>query len=265
MLVISAPNAASADADKGTKNSTASLEEPKAAYLGLTLAPLHPALATHLSDVIGKGRGVLVTDVMGGSPAYKAGIGIHDILVSYETQDLYSAEQLVKLVQNDKPDHEVTIGFVHRGALKETKIRLEQSPAREVARRQTALRLPFDDLIPESFGWLRNGALGNVTFKEDKAESPWNAFQSLTIKKMDGKRFEASIEYRDQDGKAIAREFTGTREEIRKSIEQDDTLPDHARSHLLRGLGQQSPSDLVPRTLGGTWDQPLQDGQAAEF
>jgi hypothetical protein len=264
LLAFSVPNAASADADKATKNPLAT-DEPKGGYLGLALAPLHPALATHLSDVIGKGRGILVTDVVGGSPADKAGIGIHDILVSYEKQDLYSAEQLVKLVQNDKPDQEVMIGFVHRGVLKETKIRLEQSPQREVARRETSLRLPFDDLIPESFGWLRNGSLGNVTFKEDKAEAPWKSFQSLTIKKMDGKRFKASIDYRGAGGKTLSREFTGTREEIRKSIEQDDTLPDHARSHLLRSLDQQAPFDLVPRTLGGTWNQPSQNGPAAEF
>lgn len=265
LLAFSIPKAASADGDKGAQKSPASTEESKGAYLGLALAPLHPALATHLSNVIGKGRGVLVTDVVGGSPAYKAGIAIHDILVSYEKQDLYSAEQLVKLVQNDKPDHEVLIGFVHRGELKEAKIRLEPSPSREVARQHTSFRLPFDDLIPESFGWLRNGSPGNVTFNEDKAESPWKSFQSLTIKKMGGKRFEAAIEYRDQGGKTISREFTGTREEIRKSIEQDDTLPDDARSHLLRSLDQQSPFDLVPKTRGGRWDQPSQDGTAAEF
>ena len=129
LFAISIPSAASADGDKA-QNPATSTEKSKGAYLGLSLAPLHPALATHLADVIGKGRGVLVTDVVSGSPAYKAGIGLHDILVSYEKQDLYSAEQLVKLVQNDKPDREVVIGFVHRGELKEAKIRLEPSPSR---------------------------------------------------------------------------------------------------------------------------------------
>jgi membrane-associated protease RseP (regulator of RpoE activity) len=264
LLAISIPSAASAEADKGAQNPATS-EKSKGAYLGLSLAPLHPAVAAHLSDVIGKGRGVMVTNVVGGSPAYQAGIGLHDIVVSYDKQDLYSAEQLVKLVQIDRPDREVVIGFVHRGQLKEAKIRLEASPLQEVARQQTSFRLPFDDLLPESFGWLRNGSLGSVMFKEDKAESPWKSIQSLTIRKTGGKQFEASIEYRAQDGKTMSREFSGTRAEIRKSVEQDDELPNEVRSHLLRSLDQQSPFELIPGAPGGRWDQPSRNEPAAEF
>jgi hypothetical protein len=113
--------------------------------------------------------------------------------------------------------------------------------------------------------WLRNGSLGNVMFKADKAESPWKSFQSLTIRKTGGKQFEASIEYRAQDGKTISREFKGTREAIRNAIEQDDELTNDARSHLLRSLDQQSPFELAPKASGGRWDQPSRNEPAAEF
>ncbi|MEZ6081498.1 MAG: PDZ domain-containing protein [Pirellulaceae bacterium] len=56
-------------------------------------------LTSHLPEVSGEGRGVLVADVMDDSPVAKAGLRKHDVLVRYDDQDLYSPEQLVKRVQ----------------------------------------------------------------------------------------------------------------------------------------------------------------------
>jgi membrane-associated protease RseP (regulator of RpoE activity) len=179
LLAFSVHNATSADADNGSEKPSAAAEaDAKGPYLGVALGPVHPALASHLSDVIGKGRGVLVTDVVAGSPAQKAGISEHDILISYDKQDLYSPEQLAKLVQNDKVDREVAIVFVHQGKLTEAMIHLAEAPAKDVARSRTAYRLPLDELIPfERFGWSQRGSRRNVTFKDDKAGSPWKSFQ----------------------------------------------------------------------------------------
>jgi membrane-associated protease RseP (regulator of RpoE activity) len=267
LLAFSVHNAASADADKGTKKSTTATEaDAKGPYLGVALGPVHPALASHLADVIGKGRGVLVTNVVAGSPAEKAGVKEHDILVSYDKQDLYSPEQLAKLVQNDKVDRDVAIAFVHQGTLTKAMIHLEEAPAKDVTRNHTSFRLPLEDLMPfERFGWSQKGPRPNVMFKDDKSASSWKSLQSLSLKKVDGDRFEASIEYRDQDGKTVTREFTGTRTEIRKTIEQDEKLPDDARNHLLRSIDQQSPFGFFLQPQTGSWNRDSEDRGAAEF
>jgi hypothetical protein len=42
-------------------------QSSKTAYLGLGVAPMHPALTRQLPDVIGKGQGVLVAEITKGS------------------------------------------------------------------------------------------------------------------------------------------------------------------------------------------------------
>jgi hypothetical protein len=267
LLAFSVHNAASADTGNETKKPSAVSEaDSKAPYLGVVLGPVHPALASHLADVTGKGRGVLVTEVGADSPAHHAGIGEHDILVSYDKQDLYSPEQLAKLVQNDKVDRDVAVAFVHQGKLKEAMIHLEEAPAKDIARSHTSLRLPLDEFIPfERFGWSPRGPRPNMTFKGDKSLSPWKSFQSLTLKKVDGDRFQASIEYRDPNGKSVTREFTGTRVELRNAIEQDQKLPEDARNHLLRSLDQQSPFGFLVEPREGDWKRESDDKEAADF
>ena len=85
------------------------------ARLGIGVSPLPELLTSHLPDVIGKGRGVLVSEVVADSPAAKAGLQKHDVLVRYGDQDLYSPEQLVKRVRNDAPGNEVQIEYVRAG------------------------------------------------------------------------------------------------------------------------------------------------------
>ena len=51
------------------------------ASLGIAVSSMPEVLTSHLGEVIGDGRGVLVAEVMQGSPAEKAGLKKHDILV----------------------------------------------------------------------------------------------------------------------------------------------------------------------------------------
>lgn len=217
-------------APEGAKNTA----EP---YLGLGVAPMHPALTSQLKDVIGNGQGVLVAEVVQGSPAEKAGLQAHDILVRYDQQKVYSPEQLVKLVRNDQPGQEVRIGYVRGGKLQETTVKLGDSPVRQSARGRTPFRLPLIDRFTRAGSEQR--AQQNATEARQQVRTPWTTLKSLTITKLDDGRYRAEIEYRDQDQKALQRKYEGTREEIRKAIEADKDLPEDERTHLLRSLDQQ--------------------------
>jgi len=85
-LLIPAVAGAQPAKDQGQIDSGAKIPTTEP-YLGVGAVPLHPALTAQLPEVTGKGRGVLVANVMKGSPAEHAGLKVHDILISYDKQD----------------------------------------------------------------------------------------------------------------------------------------------------------------------------------
>lgn len=227
------------------------------AYLGLGVGPLHPTLAAQLPEVTGKGRGVLVEHVMKESPAAKAGLKQHDVLISYDKQELYSPEQLVKLVRNDEPGREVSLSYVRAGQVRETTLTLGEVPLRDPVRR-TVRRIPPDQR-PELRGRAEQRQRMERRERERQNDPrPWATFKSLTITKTDDGLYKVEIDFRDKDEKLLHREYVGSREEIRQAIEEDKALPDAERKHLLRSLDQQAPAAALrfqwPRRWGEFFD-----------
>lgn len=224
------------------------------AFCGLGIAPLSPVLTAQLPDVMSGGRGIVVADVMKDSPAEKAGLKVHDIVLRYDGQDVYSPEQLVKLVRNDKPGREVVISYVRAGKTAETKMTLAATAVTADVR-NNAGRNPDRD--PSSSNDTKPG---RGTERRERARQndpePWGRFESLTLTRLEDGRFKAEIDFRDRDKKVIHRDYTGTREEIRKALEGDKELPREEREHLLRAIDQQQPlfPVEVPRALRDFFD-----------
>ena len=99
-----------------------------AGYLGIVVESLHPALVMHVPDALLEGQGVTITNVARNSPAAKAGLKPHGILVAYDGQKLFSPEQLVKLVHADKPAHKADIDVVQSGQVKSIEVTLAKQP-----------------------------------------------------------------------------------------------------------------------------------------
>lgn len=211
------------------------------AFLGLGVEPLHPALTAQLPEVTGKGRGVVVEHVMKESPAAKAGLKKHDILIHYDEQDLYSPEQLVKLVRNDQPGREVSLGYVRAGKLNEVKVRLGEVPARQPVRGTVARPVPLDPRPDSPANLQRREQMERRERARQNDPRPWAMFKSMTVTKLDDGRYKAEIDFRDKDEKLLHREYVGTRQEIRQAIQNDEALPEDEKKHLLRSLDQQTP------------------------
>src|SRR3569832_2342143 len=81
-------------------------------YLGLMIEDLHPAIASHLPGIKSTGQGVLVQRVTANSPAARAGIKEHDVLLTYGDQKLFNHEQLLRLVAADQPGAEVELRLI---------------------------------------------------------------------------------------------------------------------------------------------------------
>jgi serine protease Do len=221
------------------------------AYCGIGVAPLSPTLTAQLPEVTGQGRGVLVATVMQNSPAEKAGLKIHDILIQYDNQNVYSPEQLVKLVHHDKPGREVVVTYVRAGKVLETKMTLSQAAAAKGVGGRAAGPASRDE---------GRASIGRERARQNDP-APWARFESLTVSRLEDGRLKAQIDFRDQDKKIVHREYVGTREEIRKALEQDKELPADEREHLLRTIDQQQPhlfQFVLPRSLRDWLDPELQ-------
>ncbi len=202
----------------------------KQAYLGLGVIPLQPAIASQLGNTIGDGRGVLIANVVEGSPAAKAGLKIHDVLVALNQQDIYSTEQLVKLIQASKPGEEVALTFFREGKQQKASLVLGEIIAQPTDRTQKVLRVPFDERFPIPELFSRDRLLENIPDAGN-----WSQFESLSIAKDEDGNYKAKISFKDNE-QTLDRTFIGTREEVVKAIEEDKELPKTARDHLLRGL-----------------------------
>jgi hypothetical protein len=215
-------------------------------YLGVGVEPLHPAFSAHLPGSLLGGQGVLVSTVAKDSPADKAGIKAHDILAAYGDQKLFSPNQMVKLVRADKPGKEVKLQLVREGKLLVVPVTLGDQPP-HIASREHSYR----DLWERQFPWKLPRFSPNQPSSPPQSPRPtnkkgWESFDSLTLKKLDGNRFKAEVEYLDKEGKNQHHEFEGTREEIRKQIESEKDLPDDEREQLLGGLNLRRGKLLQP-------------------
>lgn len=239
-------------AERETAPAADASDEETEAYCGISVSPLDPTITAQLPGVTEKGRGVVVQKVMKGSPAELAGLQRYDIVISYGAQDVYSPEQLVKLVRNDRPGREVSLAYVRGGQVKTTKLTLGQMPPSAEPRGLTEGRL--QDRTP-------SGNLQREHARQERERQsdpkPWATFESLTITKLGNDSYKAEIDFRNEDKELLHREYTGTRDGIRKAIENDEQLPKPEREHLLRSLDQQAPRGLtfpIPDVLRDLFD-----------
>jgi hypothetical protein len=251
-----------ADEPASKTNTKAAQTEPAAseAQLGIGVAALPEVLTSHLPDVIKDGRGILVSEVIVGSPAEKAGLEKHDVMVRYDDQDLYSPEQLVKRVRNEAPGKSVALQYLRAGTLNTVKLTLgEQSKKESVFADwpgfSSKLRLPWSPLRPEFWTEVND-------ISADGTE--WTAFESLSVEKGEDGTYVVRIAYKDTSGNSVAREFKGTRQEIRDSIKGDNDLPDSRKKQLNRTLDDRGSVPLTQPAMPN-WNRELFNWPNVDF
>jgi membrane-associated protease RseP (regulator of RpoE activity) len=222
-IMLATPLASTASA---AEDSTAAPIQAQAsgAYLGVLLSPVPDALRVQLGEALPSGQGVLVRDVMDGTPAAQAGLKPYDILIRYDDQKLFSAEQLTRLVRAGKPDQEVTLRIVRAGAVEDILVTLGQAQA--VA--ETA--------YPHKTRPMHGRQLRPYAPLAGADVDSWESFDSMSLKKLPDGSFKAEIQYMGEDGKLVKQEFTGTRDAIRNQIVEQPDLPAAERHQLLDAL-----------------------------
>lgn len=97
-----------------------------AAFLGVQTEHLPASLAWHLE--LSLGFGLMVEEVMEGSPAAEAGIRQYDVLLRYQEQQLVNMEQLQVLVRSGRKGDRVELHVVSQGQEKEVTVTLDEGP-----------------------------------------------------------------------------------------------------------------------------------------
>ncbi len=72
-------------------------------------------------------------------------------------------------------------------------------------------------------------------------DKKWTTFDSMKLSRSEDNKWTAEIEYRTKEGKKDSKKFSGTRQEIRKQIQEEKNLPDTEKHHLLRAMNLQPP------------------------
>jgi hypothetical protein len=215
------------------------------AYMGVFVEPLPPALKAQLPADVPEGQGVLVGRIEPGSPADNAGLRPFDLLLSYDDQKLFAPEQLVRLVAGDEPERTVKLQIARAGKLQTLELTLGEGKTREFTPLPHPMHpVPAYQMPPQAIPPRMSPPAGPIS----------ESFESLNIKSLDEGRFQVSIEYQDNAGKAQRHQYTGTREELHQQITQAEDLPPQARRQLLRALGmtgyRHMPGQAMPKVQG---------------
>ena len=102
-------------------------------YLGLSTAPLTPALAQEL-DIDAK-QGAIVVEVQAGGPGDAAGLHglrgenqVGDIILSIDGQPLKDPGDLARIIGSHKPSDKVTLGILRQKRQQQVEVTLGNRP-----------------------------------------------------------------------------------------------------------------------------------------
>ncbi len=98
--------------------------QPPRYWIGVTLGELDDTLRTHLR--LEDNTGVVLTDVIGDSPAARAGLKKDDILLSIDGTPLKAPEEMVKLVQAAKDEKTIKLQLRRAGDPIDVSVRPEK-------------------------------------------------------------------------------------------------------------------------------------------
>ena len=105
-------------------------EKPEAGFLGVAYGPVPPPVAEYLG--LGDSPGVMVVDVVDGSPAEKAGLKERDIIRKLNGKPVKGPERFRRLIASHKAGEKVKIEYLRAGRRHEVTVELGVRPKKLV-------------------------------------------------------------------------------------------------------------------------------------
>jgi hypothetical protein len=105
----------------------------KGTYLGVLFSPVPEVLYDQLPD-LPRGQGVVVTHVLPDSPAAKAKLVRHDIILQYDEEKVRDCEHFARLIQADKSERKVKLLVMRAGKPMNAEVTLGVGPILRIAK-----------------------------------------------------------------------------------------------------------------------------------
>jgi len=217
-------------------SNTTAYQSHDSAYLGVLVMPVHPGFASHLKGALSRGQGLMVAEVAPNSPAAKAEIKTHDILLNFDDQKLFSAEQMAKLIHADNPGRQAMIELIRDGKTQKVQVTLGKLDHR-------AHNEWMQMMEEQAMHHAHPRRMERQAERHQANALEWQSFDSLTVKKLENDKFRVDVQYLGKDNQPHRHQFEGTREEIRKLIRSEKDLKPVERAHLLRSLNLSTADD----------------------
>jgi membrane-associated protease RseP (regulator of RpoE activity) len=101
--------------------------EPRPGFLGVMVDDVPESLAAHLE--IPNGQGALVRQITPGSPAEKAGLQVHDILLKAAGKPVNGGPSVSEIVASKNAGEELEVELLRKGEKQQLRIVLDARPA----------------------------------------------------------------------------------------------------------------------------------------
>ncbi|MDQ7066005.1 MAG: PDZ domain-containing protein [candidate division KSB1 bacterium] len=98
-------------------------------WLGVAIQEMTPSLQEALNA--GDQWGLVITEVMDGSPAERAGLREEDIILKYDGKPVTRFEELARLVRRTRPGTDVTLVILRDGKQMEIRVKIGKRPRRD--------------------------------------------------------------------------------------------------------------------------------------
>jgi PDZ domain len=112
--------------------------EEKGTYLGVLISPVPEVLYDQLPE-LPRDQGVVITHVLPDSPAARADLRRHDILLAYNDDKIRDCEHFARLIRADKPDSKVKLELLRGGRKQGVEVSLALGPVLKIAQSSKAV------------------------------------------------------------------------------------------------------------------------------
>lgn len=223
----------------------------KVKWLGVAVENLSDALRSQLGGRIKDGSGVIIRNVQPNSPADRAGLQRHDILMSVDGKAISSADQLYQIVQQSKTDEAISVDIIRAGEFKSLKTNIgernvaQTAPARPFNNPYGGFNHPFWNSQPnwnspffqQPFGQGWQGfnmpAFPNIPNNLPGKATTWSESESLSVKTLKDGKIHAELKAKDKDNNEKNYVFEGTRDSVINQIKQQKDMPQQHKDQLL--------------------------------
>jgi hypothetical protein len=194
-------------------------------YLGLLFAP---STSAGFNAGNPAPAGVVVTQVLPGSPAAKAGLTRNDFLQRYDGQDISGCEQLARLIQSDKPGRAVKLQVLRAGQVVVCEATLTVGPATCLA--------------------SESHSMDTTTGSAPARTKPAGPALSANIEPQADGRLRIDLQYYlEGTGRLHTRTLTGNLSELQKQVGEFPDAERRLAQVLLDRLKQLDPAPVRPR------------------